>query len=481
MRETAEFCIILLFFVSVLTLFAFAISVSAQTVIATVSIGDADVTPDSTVAIPIRVNNVTNLGSGTINVSYNPLVVHVTGVASGTGNALMVQTWNINNTIGDVQIVAWDLNAPHSGDVVFANLSFKAVASMGSTRLNITVRKLKDYDYPYPQIPHTITHGTFTITPLNQQEEPSSTDSGNDGISDSVSDESYDTVAQGALTSVSIEPITAPPDGRIAVPIMVNYVMNLGSGTIDVSYNPEIVHVTDVESGTGNALVVQSHNINNTIGLVQIVALDALAPHSGNVIFANVIFNAVASTGSTPLNISVRDLIDYDTYEQIPHSVNNGTFTIAGVGVTAYGVALTVDTEEKTTAPDAIATYYLTVQNTGNVGDTFDLSVSNLNNAAIAILSSNSVTLPAGHSTTILLNVTTPTVETYNVNVIATSRGNTSKSDTITTRTIATPVFGAPPEPEKPINPKLALIIGPIVVLITVVIALIYIKTKRKT
>ena len=129
-------------------------------------------------------------------------------------------------------------------------------------------------------------------------------------------------------TIVSIADVSAPPNGSITAPIMVNHVTNLGSGTINIAYNSEIVHVTDVESGTGNALKVQSRDINNTIGLVQIVAWDASEQHSGDVIFANVTYKAVACTGSTPLNIMVSDLTDYHNYTQIPHTITNGTFTI---------------------------------------------------------------------------------------------------------------------------------------------------------
>jgi hypothetical protein len=131
-----------------------------------------------------------------------------------------------------------------------------------------------------------------------------------------------------ASTIVSIADVCAPPDGCISASIMVHHVTNLGSGTIDIAYDPEIVHVTAVESGTGNALVVQSWDINNTGGLAQILALDARAPHSGDVIFAHVTFKAVADTGSTPLTITVRDLTDYYNYTQIPHTPANGRFTI---------------------------------------------------------------------------------------------------------------------------------------------------------
>ena len=578
MREAAGLCIPLVLVLAIFTfmVFTIAIPVSVSAQIATVvSIGNIEVAPDSTTTIPIMINNVTNLGSGTIDVSYNPEIVHVTDVESGTGNALMVHSGNADNVNGNVQIAAWDTNTPHSGDVIFANLSFKAVASTGSTPLNLSVEDLEDY-YNYTQIPHTTNPGTFTITPSNVPvttislsanpeiiiadgfstaaltaclrtnsnpaaagtevnfsttfgtiQSPTYTDaqgnatsiltsstlpgtavvtatsgtanattqvlftpiqqdSGNESIPDSDSDENHDldTSTQEASTSasVSIAPVTAPPDGSVTVPIMANHVTNLGSGTIDLAYNPEIVHVTDVESGTGNALVVQSHSINNTIGLVQIVALDANAPHSGSVIFANVVFRAVATSGSTLLHISVRDLIDYQNYTLIPHSVNNGILTIAGVGVAVYGLVLTVDTEEKTTAPGVNATYSLTVQNTGTVGDSFALSVDNPDNAAVATLSSNSVTIPAGDTATVLLNVTNPTEGRYHVHVIATSQGNTIKSDTITTRTIATSAFSATsesePEPAKPINPILIISLVAFSIIAITIIAFVLVKFK---
>lgn len=117
----------------------------------------------NTVTVPIMVYNVTNLGSGTINVNYDPSVVHVTSVTSGTGNALMVQAWSANNTIGLVKIVAWNAIAPVSGEVIFANVTYKAVGNAGeSSPLNITVGDLTDY-YNYTQIPYTLSNGTFTV------------------------------------------------------------------------------------------------------------------------------------------------------------------------------------------------------------------------------------------------------------------------------------------------------------------------------
>ena len=90
-------------------------------------------------------------------------MVHVTDITDGTGNALEVKSWNINNSTGLVRIFACDGENPHSGDVIFANITYQAVGNEGSSSpLNIIVRELGDYYYA--PIPHTVTNGTFTIT-----------------------------------------------------------------------------------------------------------------------------------------------------------------------------------------------------------------------------------------------------------------------------------------------------------------------------
>ncbi len=111
----------------------------------------------------ILVNNVTDLGSGNITVTYNTSVVHVTNVTSGDGNALAVQDWNVDNSTGSVQIFAQDADESHNGDVVFANVTFHAVGEYpDSTPLVISSSELINYT-SYDIIGHSVTNGTFSI------------------------------------------------------------------------------------------------------------------------------------------------------------------------------------------------------------------------------------------------------------------------------------------------------------------------------
>jgi len=109
----------------------------------TVSIGNFTSAYGETVTAPILISNVENYGTGTISVTYNPAVVHVTSVSSGPDSTVL--DWNPNNT-SIVIISAWNTSGV-SGDLVFANVTFHAVRSAGCTPLNISVTTLKDISY----------------------------------------------------------------------------------------------------------------------------------------------------------------------------------------------------------------------------------------------------------------------------------------------------------------------------------------------
>ena len=136
------------------------------------------------------------------------------------------------------------------------------------------------------------------------------------------------TIADNA-TVVLIGNAIATPNGYASTSIMVNNVTGLGSGNITVTYNPSVVHVTNVTSGDGNALPVQDWNVDNTTGSVRIFVQDADKSHNGDVVFAIVNFHTVGEyPDSTALAISSSELINYTSYGVIGHSVTNGTFSI---------------------------------------------------------------------------------------------------------------------------------------------------------
>jgi len=256
---------------------------------------DVTAAPNGYAFTSVMVKNVTGLGSGNVNVTFDPSIIQVIDVTSGDGNALTVQNWDIDNTAGLVQITAWDAQESHDGDVVFAHVTLHSVGDhLSSTPLSISSAELTNYD-TYEQITHTVATGTLdTIAPV-----------------------------------VIIDNVEAASSEFTTALIMVNNASNLGSGNITVTYNTSVVHVTNVTSGDGNALAVQGWNIDNSAGLVQILAQDGNTSHNGDVVIAIVTFHAVGEyPDSTPLAISSSELIDYTSYGIIGHSVTNGTFSI---------------------------------------------------------------------------------------------------------------------------------------------------------
>jgi len=261
----------------------------------TILIGDTIAAPNGYAFTSIIVDNVTNLGSGNVNVTFDPSVIQVIDVTSGDGNVLTVQDWDVDNTAGSLEIAAWDANDPHNGDVIFANLTLHSIGDhLSSTPLAISSAELTDY-YTYEPITHTVANGTLDII----------------------------------APDIIIGNVKAAPGEYTTALVMVNNASNLGSGNITVTYNSSVVHLTNVTSGDGNALAVQDWNADNTAGSLEIAAWDADESHNGDVVFANVTFHAVGEyPDSTPLTTSSTQLIDYTSYSIIGHSVTNGTFSI---------------------------------------------------------------------------------------------------------------------------------------------------------
>ena len=134
---------------------------------------------------------------------------------------------------------------------------------------------------------------------------------------------------EASATTVSIAEVTVEPDGVITIPIMIGNITDYGTGTIEIEYNSSVVHVTSVTSGPRSQ--VAAHNMDNTIGLVNISASN-LYGVSGDIIFANMTFEAIGS-GSTSLNLNVILLGD-TSYNEIPVTISNGSFTVPGGATT---------------------------------------------------------------------------------------------------------------------------------------------------
>lgn len=134
-----------------------------------VSIGDIEVPQGGTVKAPVMVRNVTALGGGVISISYDSTVVHVTDVTGGGGNALLLGAWCSNNSVnpGYVKIASYSNRITgKTGDVIFADVSYKAVGAAGNaSTLNTCVDSL--FNIGYVDISHNIENGTLSVSETN--------------------------------------------------------------------------------------------------------------------------------------------------------------------------------------------------------------------------------------------------------------------------------------------------------------------------
>ena len=126
---------------------------------ATVSINDCASAPDEEVTLAIMVTGFENYGTGKINLTYDPLVVHIISVGGSFDSTVF--SHNYDNIAGVTSITAWNEGGV-TGDIVFANVVLKAVGSSGeSSPLGLEVNKLADTSY---NVIHTgQKNGTFEI------------------------------------------------------------------------------------------------------------------------------------------------------------------------------------------------------------------------------------------------------------------------------------------------------------------------------
>lgn len=111
---------------------------------------------------PIRMGNMTNFGSATLTLSYDPSVVEVTNVTNGNvPNSTL--TWSVNESRGRVTLLLTTTARPGtSGEHDFARVSFRAVGALGSTSaLDLNVEEVVDSDGIAFSTPPMVGDATF--------------------------------------------------------------------------------------------------------------------------------------------------------------------------------------------------------------------------------------------------------------------------------------------------------------------------------
>ena len=104
-------------------------------------------------------------------------------------------------------------------------------------------------------------------------------------------------------TTIGIDDYSVEPGNTITAPIRINDTVMLGGGVIDFTYNPVVVHVTDVRHG--DLRFSFKYMINNGSGWMRANALD-VDGLSGNMTFACIDLTAVGGDGDKPAKHHIR-------------------------------------------------------------------------------------------------------------------------------------------------------------------------------
>ena len=349
----------------------------------TIGIDDHSVEPGNMITAPIRIDDTVNISGCEINFTYDPTVVHVTGVTQGGMHYSF--TSNVDNGSGWMRANALDVDGL-SGNVTFAYVDLTAVGNVGDTSpLNITSANI--FDINYTMIAYTVNNGSFEIISANDTTPPEITsvvidpavtlpngsidvtvtatdESGiasvtaNDVVLALVANDMYvgTVTAAGApgtynVTVVAtdasnnsnvatddsatyevklpatlyIEDVVVIPGENMSVPITVFDVVNMSSCEIDFTYDPAVVRITDVIRG--DLRYSFKFNVDNGSGWMRANALD-VDGLSGNVTFAHLTLFAVGNESDVcGMEFEDSRLLDV-SFKEIVHIRRNGTFSI---------------------------------------------------------------------------------------------------------------------------------------------------------
>jgi hypothetical protein len=298
----------------------------------------------NTVVVPLMANNVTNLANFDVNITYDPLVVNVTGVSvndsfgGSSANALC----NLKNAgQGSVNLVSFNLGDGYTGDRHLVDITLEAVGTAGQTsELGIVINGAANPDNdpidPYP----VASNGTFMVgglLSLDVTADPTSV------LKDTTTDVTFNVTRDGSPVEDALVTL-------LGCGVDVNDTTDV-SGTVTIS-------VTATSTGTIGVTATKDGYDDATTGVdvtayPMTVTADPTSMLRGTTI--NVTFN-VTSEG-TAVEGALVELSGYGV-DKNDTTDENGTVTISVTATSAGTIDVTVtkDTYEVATTTLAVTT-----------------------------------------------------------------------------------------------------------------------------
>jgi hypothetical protein len=298
-KKSMIYIMVLLFMLSFLTISPVINSVGNTVV----SIDDVEIFEDGSDWGLLSVNNVSNLGSCDVTLSWDSDVVFVTDVSDSDFDFM---EYYVDDIAGILNVVAFSYDAMN-GDFTIAKVTFEPVSNDGECNLEITESKLMLFTAePFPtEIDHVSVDGTAKVYPV------------------------------GSTGEINMEDVNVPLDGSNFGFIMVNDVSNLGSCDVTLSWDPDVVNVTDVSDSDFDSIY---YYVDNNSGVLNLVAF-SYGAMNGDFTIAKVTFEPASGVSiNDECNLRITDSTLF-TAEPIPgnifHIRTDGKVKIYPPGITS--------------------------------------------------------------------------------------------------------------------------------------------------
>ena len=298
---------------------------------ATVTIGSGTVLPGEQLTVPLEALAVPDggLAAATVDILYDPSVVGVVRCDDDPNDVFDVSPCNPHFAFNTVRLAVISMGGV-SGDLLLANITFRAVGSPGQVSpLDVVVVTFADTegaDIPFSDRDGSIAIRTPAPAPTGA---PTPTAAPTPTPRPAPSPTATPAPSCGKSVPIVIGSGAVSPGEQLTVPLQALGVAGCrpAAATVDVVYDPSVVDVVNCDDDPSGVLDLSPCNPDFAFNTLRLAVI-SIGGVSGDVLLANITFQAVGSPGrASPLDVVVVTLAD-TTGGDIPFSDGDGTIAI---------------------------------------------------------------------------------------------------------------------------------------------------------
>ena len=253
-----------------------------------VEINDLTLNGDENGTTSLTISDIDNLGSIMVSLSFDSDLVSVVDVVDGDLDGLY---FYVDNDNGWVNISGYMMNPVSEDYFHVASIVFQATmnASAGDVSLLVIEESELSSADPIPnEIPHSLKHGTITISNFTYQ------------------------------TILSVHDITIGPQGENTSSLTISSIHNLGSFMVSLSFDSDLVSVVDVVDGDLDGLYFYVDNDNGWVNISGYM-MNPVSEDYFHV--ASIVFQATMNASAGDVSLLVIEESELSSADPIPTSI----------------------------------------------------------------------------------------------------------------------------------------------------------------